>query len=223
MTEKVLPISAPKHIKMLEGGLYAWTVFTTTFLWTPSMRLLLKPEISQWRIFGVGGQGAEGPNWLLPLLALAALAMFYLGGRWRTRNVYFAMMLAWHGGVCIALTVGFLASGGAATFEGAAWGIRLSMAVLAIPFALSTAATVAAILQDRQHRIAIPPSGWLELHWPKIGIAALLLPVAAILFRVGHGYDMYTLAAIVVTIIQWILLVESVGPPVPGSGAHQAS
>ncbi len=39
-------------------------VVTTTFFWTTTMRMVLKPEISQWQIFGVGGRGMEGEFWL---------------------------------------------------------------------------------------------------------------------------------------------------------------
>ena len=51
---QLLKDAKPTRITILRGGLHAWTVFTTTFLWTPTMRLLLKPEISQWRVFGLG-------------------------------------------------------------------------------------------------------------------------------------------------------------------------
>ena len=210
---QLLTDAEPTRIAILRGGLHAWTVFTTTFLWTPTMRLFLKPEISQWRVFGLGGAGTEGPFWFLPFLALLALVMFYIDGRGRARNVFYGLLLAWHGGVTAALIVGALLAGDDAVFMGAAWGIRLPFALLIVPFAVSTAAAIALwIVEHRQGR-AVPVFGWLQLQKGKLGVVALALPCAALFFWLGEGFDVYTLTAIVVTILQWILLTEAVGRP----------
>ena len=50
-----------KQVRDLRGAVLAWTILTTTVAWTPTMRLLLKPEISHWSLFGVGGSGGAGP------------------------------------------------------------------------------------------------------------------------------------------------------------------
>ena len=42
-----------KKIINLRGIVLLWTVLITTFFWTSTMRLLLKPEISSWRIMGL--------------------------------------------------------------------------------------------------------------------------------------------------------------------------
>lgn len=203
----------PTRITVLGGGLHAWTVFTTTFLWTPTMRLLLKPEISQWRVFGLGGEGADGPYWFLPILALLALVMFYIDGRGRARNVFYGLLLAWHGGVTLALIVGALTAGDDAVFMGAAWGIRLPLALLIVPFSVSTLATIALWKVEHRQGRAVPVFGWLQLQNGKLGVAALALPCAALFFWLGEGFDVYTLTAIVFTVLQWIFLTEGVGRP----------
>jgi hypothetical protein len=177
------------------------------------MRLFLKPEISQWRVFELGGAGTDGPYLFLPLLAMLALVMFYIDGRGRVRNVFFALLLAWHGGVTMALVFGALTAGNDAVFMGAAWGIRLPFALLVVPFGVSTAAAIALWILERRHQQMVPVLGWLQLQVGKLGVAALLLPCAALLFWLGEGFDVYTLIAIVVTVVQWILLTEGVGRP----------
>ena len=49
-----------------------------------------------------------------------------------------ARVWAWHGGVTAALIVGALTAGDDAVFMGDAWGIRLPLALLIVPFAVST-------------------------------------------------------------------------------------
>ncbi|MDH3337027.1 MAG: hypothetical protein OER22_04275 [Gammaproteobacteria bacterium] len=210
---RLLAEAKPTHIAILRRGLHAWTVFTTTFLWTPTMRLLLKPEISQWRVFGLGGEGTDGPYLFLPFLALLALVMFYIDGRGRARNVFYVLLLAWHGGVTSALIVGALTSGNDAVFMGAAWGIRFPLALLIVPFAVSTVAAIALWIVEHRLGRAVPVFGWLQVQKGKLGVAALALPCAALFFWLGEGFDVYTLTAIVFTILQWVLLTEGVGRP----------
>lgn len=72
----------------LRSIVLTWTIITTTFFWTSSMRMIFKPEISSWRIFNLGGEGSVGDYWFPPLVVIFALFLFYLEGRGRHRSVY---------------------------------------------------------------------------------------------------------------------------------------
>ena len=56
---------------------------------------------------------------------------------------------------------------------------------------------------------------WSAIHWPTLGLALLLLPVAAVLFQRGEGIGWTTRFATAATILQWILLTQALSnrPP----------
>lgn len=195
----------------LRSVVMAWTIITATFIWTPTMRLLLKPEISLWNIFGVGGSGSSGPFWIFPLVATALLCMFYIEGRGRLRWLFHGLLLAWHLPVTLAFVYGSIWGGTGASFQGAMWGIKVPLGWLVPPFALF--ATLAIILVIRETRGTLPVQvfHWKEVSWSKLGLATLLFPIAFLFFRVGEGFDTMVKIATVVTIVQWILLADGLG------------
>jgi hypothetical protein len=195
----------------LRSIVMTWTLITSTFTWTPTMRLLLKPEISNWNIFSVGGSGGSGQFWVLPLLATALLCLFYIEGRGRLRWLFHGLLLAWHLPVTLAFVYGSIWVGTGASFQGAMWGIDVPFAWLAPPFALF--ATLAIILVIRETRGTLPVQvfHWKQISWSKLGLATLLLPIAFAFFRMGEGFDTMVKIATVATILQWILLAEALG------------
>lgn len=195
----------------LRGVVLAWTILTTTFAWTPTMRLLLKPEISHWSLFGVGGSGSAGPFWILPLVAMAALLLFYIEGRGRVRPVFHGLLLVWHLSLVAILVYGSVRHGADARFMGAAWGVTIPLPLLTVPFAIFAALAVLLVARERRGSLPVPALAWGQIHWGKLGLAGLLLPVAFIFFRLGEGYDGLVKIAIVATVLQWILLAEAFG------------
>lgn len=197
----------------LRGTVLTWTLLTTTFFWTSTMRMALKPEISQWRIFGFGGQGAAGDFWLPPLLAGLALFTFYLEGRGRLRTLYHALLLAWHLALTAACLYGVLQTDARISFG--TWGISLALEWLLAPFALFLALAAWLVASERRRRTIVPRYGWSEINARMLVLAAALAPVAFVLFRVGAGFDAWVKAAVALTILQWIVLVEALGRPGP--------
>ncbi len=200
-----------KNIFDLRGIVLAWTLVTTTFMWTPTMRLLLKPEISHWKLFDAGGVGSVGAFWLLPLLAMAALLLFYVEGRGRCRPLFHFLLLAWHLPITAALVFGSVWGGTQATFQGAMWGVKLPFVWLAPPFALFAALAVLLVVRETRGSLPVPVRPWGRIQWRKLALAGLLLPVAFAFFRIGEGYDVMVMIATVVTVFQWILLAEALG------------
>lgn len=80
----------------LRGIVLVWTVLTTTFFWTSTMRILFKPEISSWSIFNLSGKGFIGEFWLLLFIIFFALFLFFIEGRGKLRSLFHILLLAWH-------------------------------------------------------------------------------------------------------------------------------
>jgi hypothetical protein len=200
----------------------AWTVFTTTFLWTPTMRGLFKPEISSWVVMGIRGTGREGAFWVFPALALLALFAFYLEGRGRWRPLFHILLIGWHTTVTGIVVYGAAVQGTGAYFEGAMWGVRVPLLAVAVPFVAFFALAIRWVLRERRAPGRPEPARWGAVHWSTLGLAGLLLPVAIVLFRLGEGIDWTTRLATAATILQWILLTQALShrPALSGRPRH---
>jgi len=195
----------------LRGIVLTWTVLITTFFWTSTMRLILKPEISSWRIMNSGGKGATGQFWLLPLIVLIAAFLFYLEGRGKLRLLYHILLMSLHLSITATLVYGSTTSNSTATFG--AWGIKISFLWLSFPFILFSLLALFLVVQESRGYIQIPHFGWNKINLKKIGFVVILFPVALILFSIGEGFNLIVKIAIIITIIQWILLTEGLGRP----------
>lgn len=175
------------------------------------MRLLLKPEISNWNIFGVGGSGGGGLFWVLPLLATVFLCLYYIEGRGRFRWLFHSLLLAWHLPVTLAFVYGSIWGGAGSVFQGAMWGIKVPFVWLAPPFAFFACLAVILVIRETRGTLSVRVFRWQQVSWKKLGFAAMLLPVALVFFRMGEGFDTMVKIATVVTIFQWIFLAEGLG------------
>ncbi|MBN1326506.1 MAG: hypothetical protein JW996_01010 [Candidatus Cloacimonetes bacterium] len=197
----------------LRTAVLTWTVFIATFFWTSTMRLLLKPEISSWRIFNFCGKGAVGEFWLLPLIALLVLFTLYLESRGRLRRLYHFLIISWHTLLTGLAIYGSFRTNSEVTFG--AWGISLSLIWLIIPFAFFSVLTLLLVRQEIKGIVPVPIYEWSKINWSMLAGAVLILPLAYILFHLGTGFNLMVKLAIIITIIQWILLAESLGRPKP--------
>jgi len=191
------------------GAVMAWTIFTTTFLWTPTMRGFLKPELSVWSVMGLQGSGREGSFWMFPSLAALALFAFYLDGRGRWRPLFHFLLIGWHTAITAIVLYGAIAAGPGSYFEGAMWGVRVPLAALAVPFAVFLALAILRVRRERSHAASPARAAWGAIHWRTLGVAVLLLPVAIALFQMGDGIGWTTRLATAATIVQWILLTQA--------------
>ena len=221
-----------KFTDKIPGIVMAWTMIFMTFTWTPTMRALLKPEISNWRLFELQGSGLSLSFLVLPFLALYALFLFYLFGRGRLRVVFHVLLLALHASVTLTLLVSAVGQGPDARFIGAAWGFDFPFAVLSIPFVLFTGLAIAWFVAELRGRLEVQALPWGRIGWKKLLVAVGLLPVAMLFFALGESYDVWVKVAIVVTILQWITLAEALSDrpkrgdelsssePTPDAGAN---
>lgn len=188
------------------GIVSAWTLFTSVFVWTPTMRMLLKPEVSQWKVGSFQGIGRSGLWWLFPLAALLILLFFYLEGRGRFRPLVHALLLAWHLPLTAAIVYWAISGGTDAHFEGAGWGARIPLVVVAIPFTAGSILAVAWVVLERSGSLHVPVWPWSDIGRGRILVALALFPLAIAFYRWGEGFDWRTRVAIATSILQWILL-----------------
>ena len=177
------------------------------------MRMLLKPEISSWRLLGVGGRGVAGDFWLPPLIVLIALFIFYLEGRGRLRPLYHILLIGWHLTITGIFLYGSLRPNSIVSFR--TWGIEFSFIWLVIPLAAFSILAIVLTHQEMRGHYPVPVFGWSRINWKTLGVAVLLLPIALIFFRMGTGFDLMVKIAVALTILQWILLTEALGRPHP--------
>ena len=200
-----------KRIHYLRGLVLFWTILTTTFFWTSAMRILFKPEISEWSIFNLGGKGLSGDYWFLFLVIIYALLLIYIESRGRKRILYHIFLLTWHLVITAAIFYGSFQTDSKVAFG--AWGIDMSFNWLTIPFLLFLVLVCLLIVQERSGKFNIPKIPWSNLNWKLLPIVLLLVPVAILFFYLGTGFNWLVKIAIVATIIQWILLTEIFGRP----------
>ena len=195
----------------LRGIVLTWTIITSTFFWTSTMRIIFKPEISSWSIFSFSGKGFEGDFWLLPLLILFALSIFYIEGRGKLRQIYHAFLLIWH-----SLLTGVIIYGSTqpeTKISFGTWGISVSFIWLVIPFLFFLAASILLIFKERKGRSHIPVYSWSTINVKPLIFALALSIIAFLFFKLGTGFDWLIKIAVGTTIVQWILLTEAFGKP----------
>jgi hypothetical protein len=195
----------------LRGIVLTWTILTTTFFWTSTMRVLFKPEISNWSIFGTGGKGFSGDFWLLPLIILFALFTIYIEGRGKLRVLYHFLLVSWNLLISGVVLYGSLQSDSNISFD--TWGISLSFVWLVVPFVLFLILAIILVIQESSGKNNIPGFAWTKINRKPLLIALLLFPPAILFFQLGTGFNWLVKIAVGSTIIQWILLTESLGRP----------
>lgn len=195
----------------LRGIVLTWTVITSTFFWTSTMRIIYKPEISSWSIFSFRGKGFEGEFWLLLLLIIFATSIFYMEGRGRIRQVYHTFLLIWHSLITGVIIYGSTQTDAKITFG--TWGISVNIIWLVIPFILFLIAAILLIYRERKRSNQIPVYKWTTINLQPLIIALALSIVAFVFFKLGTGFNWLVKIAVGTTIIQWILITEAFGRP----------
>lgn len=193
------------------GLVLTWTILTTTFFWTTTMRMIFKPEISAWSIFKFGGKGMLGEFWFPPLIAVIALFMFYLEGRGKLRTIYYVFLIGWHSLLTGGIIYGSLQSGSRISFK--TWGIDMSFRWLILPFVLFLFLSVMQVVKEAAGKSSVPEHSWKKINFQPLLIAVILVPIVWTFFRIGTGFNWKVKIAVAGTIAQWIFLTESLGRP----------
>ena len=194
----------------LRGLVLVWTVLTTTFFWTSTMRILYKPEISSWSIFNFSGKGFYGEFWFLLLIVLFALFLFYLEGRGKLRSLFHILLLSWHFLITAVIIYGSLQPEMEISFG--TWGISISIIWLVVPFIVFLVLTILFVVKEKAEK-NIPVYNWTAINFKPFIIAIVLSVFALVFFSLGEGFNWLIKIAVGITIIQWVLLTESLNRP----------
>ena len=102
---------------------------------------------------------------------------------------------------------GALQSGSTITFQ--TWGIKFALSWVLLPIFLFFIVLVLFIMQEKKGFFSVPAVSWKKIYYKGILLFFLLFPLVFLFFRLGAGFDVWVKIAIVATIVQWILLTES--------------
>jgi len=211
--------------RRLFGPVMFWTVLTGIFAWLPLVRIVGRPEGYTWGILSLSGSGTDGPFWIFIVSTAYVLAMLFSLQRGPRVPSYF-MVVAWHGLLTAVVIAALVLGGSDASWQGQGLRFAIPMWILVVPFALfTTLAAGWAITDHRAHRSGAgrPSTPWSLANTRRLAISLVLLTLALALFRAGTNYDGVTAAAIITTIVHWILLVDSFAPRGVGNGAGAAN
>ena len=196
--------------RRLFGPLMFWTVLTSIFAWLPLVRIMGRDEGYTWGILGLSGTGTDGPFWIFIMLTVYVLVMLHSLIR-GPRSLSYAMVVPWHLVVTAVVLAGVVRGGGGATFQGQGLHFEIPLWLLALPFALFAVVAVAWVVLDRRAGGTPVASEWTRGNTVRLVTSLALLFVALVLFRAGTNYNWVTAAAILTTVVHWILLVRSLG------------
>ena len=197
--------------KYLFGPVMFWTILTTVFAWLPLVRIMARPEGYQWSVLGLSGADAEGPYWVFILLTIYVLTLLFSAYR-GPRALFYPLLILWHLAVTVVVITGTVIGGSGAVWQGQGLHLFIPLWLLVIPCALFLVLAVAWTMIDYRGGGAPTPAAWTRANSGRLVASLLLLTVALGLFRTGTDYNWVTAAAIIATVVHWILLVESLQP-----------
>lgn len=210
----------------LFGVVMFWTAVTSIFAWLPLVRIIGRPDGYQWAILGLSGAGTSGPYWIFIGLTAYVVVMLFAAFR-LPRAVCYPMLLLWHTVVTAVVAAGVLQGGAGATLQGQGLRFSFSLWMLLVPCVAGLALAVVWIVADRRAGGLPAVAPWSRPNTVRLVASLAVLMVALALFRAGTNYNWVTAAAIVATVVHWILLVESFaasgGPAPQASGADAVS
>lgn len=206
-------ISISKSQVYLFNMAIIWSLITTLFTWLPVVRIIGKPNEYYWGVFGMAGEGTNGPFWIFIIGSCYAVLLFYSAFRVETRRYAYFLILIWNAFVLYLIMYGVLSSI-ENTIQGQGLHWEFSIWFLLIPATLFTVISVVWIIKESQNGMHFKVTAWNFQNSIRLMVSLALLLLAIFLFRTGDNYNWITSAAIIVTIVQWVMLIESIKPKV---------
>lgn len=195
----------------LFNAILFWVITTSLFTWLSLVRIIGRPNEYYWGILGRSGEGMDGPYWIFIVGLVYVLLLFYSVFRIKTRAYSYALILLWSFFVIYVIVKTILASGDSTIQgQGLHWEFRIWFLIIpALLFTLCTSVWIAKELKNGVHFTITP---WQKGNTKKLLLSLVLLIAAIVLFSLGNNYNWITSLAIITTIFQWIVLVESLKP-----------
>ncbi len=203
------------HGRLRNALLYAlliWTALTTVVFWLPTLRGAFDGPSYEWGLFGFGGRGVSGDYWFPVLGSAIALCAQYLA--WRgPRLPFYVLILGWSGFLAAGMLSLAVGNPGSLRFRGDTLGIDISIAVLG-PALFGLWAVLAAIWigLDVRGRATRTMTSWSNRNSRWLIALLALLPIQFVLLRFGEPHGLSDQIGVLVTIVQWLLVVAAFGP-----------
>lgn len=188
-----------------------WILIISLFTWLPLVRIIGRPDEYYWGVFGMSGEGANGPYWIFIIGIILVLSLFVSVFRLKQRFFAYLFVLLWNL-VVLYLTFYsvYLSDGTSIQGQGLHW--EFTLWILSIPALLFTITSIIWIIMERKNGIHFKIIPWNKKNSIYLIISLVLLVIAIILFNTGDNYNWITSVAIITTIIHWIILIEAVKP-----------
>lgn len=91
-------------------------------------------------------------------------------------------------------------------FEGGAWGVRIPLFIVSIPFIAGSILAITWVAMERMGSLRVMVSEWSDVRRGPIIVALVLFPLAIIFYVWGGAFDWRVRLAIAISVLQWILL-----------------
>ncbi len=188
--------------------LMIWTIISSVFAWLPLVRIVGRPNEYNWGILGLKGEGTDGPFWVFILSSVFVISMLYSAFR-APRKIFYPLLLIWHFMVAIVVVRGLTMLGTEATIQGQGLHWEFPLWIIGIPAVFFLLLALAWVMADLKSPMGFETQKWTISNTRKLVVSFILLCMALFLFRLGTNYNWVTAMAIVTTVVQWILMVES--------------
>jgi hypothetical protein len=185
--------------------LLIWTTLLTSVLvWLPIVRGAMNGESYRWMLVsGIGGRGVGGSYWML-LVALAYFGTLQVLGRRKPGRLFAILLLLFLAACDAAVLYAAWKHPGALRFEGATFGIDVSL-VLVAPLLFTVFLLLGIIWATRHWSVEIGMwPAWTRMNGILLGIAGAMAVAELVLFRYGGAGG--NQLGVIMTIAQWFVL-----------------
>lgn len=189
-----------------------WSLITSLVVLLPIVRIIGKPNEYYWSLLGYNGEGATGPYWIFIAGLILVITMFVSVYRLKNRFFAYVLLLLWQVSFSGIILFEVVNSGLDSTIQGQGWNWEFPIWILVVPAIIISIATVYWIYLEYKHKLQFAFKPWSERNTVLLIIAIILLILATTTFHMGDNYNWVTALAIMITITQWIIMIESFKP-----------
>ena len=188
------------------------SLISSLIVWLPIVRIIGKPREYYWGLLGYHGEGANGPYWIFFIGFFLVIYMFIAVYRLKNRVISYILLLLWQVIFNGIISFELVDKGLSSTIQGQGWDWEFPIWILGIPSLLILLLTIYWVYLDYKFKLEFAFKPWVKKNTILFFSALALFILAAILFHFGDNYNWVTALAILTTITQWIILIDSFKP-----------
>lgn len=198
-----------KPTQWLFNTVMIWTIVTSLFCWLPLIRIIGKPKDYYWGVFGMHGEGTDGPFWIFIVSSAYVIAMLFTNFRSKNRALAGVLLIVWNAFISGIVLYAVGSSGGTQTIQGQGWHWEFPLWILATPTLAFLALALLVVYRQLMLGKTFAIATWNIKNTRYFTASTILLGIGIVLFMLGSNYNWVTALAILVIIVQWFTMVES--------------